>query len=567
MRVVLLFLIFITYIFGFDLNLTTSLVAIDKIDKNDTNLSIIQPVELNTTNLIVDSFYKDIEVIDASIDGNIWLTQYQNYLSYKELVKERDFLQKKLNEAKKNDDNDTISDDIKVYDEQILLLSEYENAPFSKMFGSNEIPEYQKITTPFGIFQGISYIKQLKSSKDEHLTTLNSLISLVDELEEKREILHSISTYIPENKKVFEDILKLDSALSEFKSAKNLGKTTYDVYSKRIDERIIMVRVDIKTQIKRAINIGALIVFIFLLSLFFKYIVKKSVKDNERSYMASKFINFINFILILLIVLFAYIDNISYMVTLLGFASAGLAIAMKDMFMSMLGWAVIMIGGTYRVGDRIKARKANGEIYVGDIIDISLLRMTVYEDITMTTWRETRRAGRIVFVPNNYIFTELISNYSHSGMKTVWDGIDIMLTFDSNHKKAIYIIRNIVRQYSKGYTDIAKKQMNKLRTQYSIKSPSVEPRIYHFFEPYGIQISVWYMTNSYATLGLRSTISGEILEALQKENDIHIAYPTHTLQMRENTLFVDKSVEHTEHKIKDLKEESSKKEDIQDSEE
>lgn len=155
--------------------------------------------------------------------------------------------------------------------------------------------------------------------------------------------------------------------------------------------------------------------------------------------------------------------------------------------------------------------------------------MTIYEDITLTTYSTNRRSGRIVFIPNNYIFTELIANYTHSGMKTVWDGIDIMLSFDSNHKKAMYIIKNITRKYSKGYTDIAKKQMNKLRDQYSIKNPNVEPRIYSFFEPYGINISVWYMTNSYAALALRSTISSEIVEALNLEDDIKIAFPTQTL--------------------------------------
>lgn len=34
----------------------------------------------------------------------------------------------------------------------------------------------------------------------------------------------------------------------------------------------------------------------------------------------------------------------------------------------------------------------------------------------------------------------------------------------------MYIIKNIARKYSKGYTDIAKKEMNKLRSQYSIKT-------------------------------------------------------------------------------------------------
>ena len=216
----------------------------------------------------------------------------------------------------------------------------------------------------------------------------------------------------------------------------------------------------------------------------------------------------------MLILLFGYIENIGYLITILGFASAGLAIAMKDMFMSILGYFVIIIGGSLRVGDRIRVKHVNGANYVGDIVDISLLRITIYEDITYTTYLENRRAGRIIFIPNNYIFTELISNYSHNGMKTVWDGIDILLSFDSNHKKAMWIIKE-----------------------------NVEPRIYSFFEPSGIQISVWYMTNSFATLALRSTICAEILESFSKEDDIKIAYPTQTLyyEKKHNPNFSDEN--------------------------
>lgn len=533
MRVLFLLFISLVVIFA-DVNKTTNIL-----DQNLSNLDLVQANETNITKNIIENLQNDLKNINETIKDNIWLTQYQNHLSYQKLIKERNELEKQLKNIKNKDKRETMLDDIKIYDEQILLLSEFESMPFSRLLETKDIPEYKKISTPFAILSGLSYIKQLNSQKDEYKSKLNQIITLVEKLKEKNDILMTINSYIPNDENTTKSLSELSFTITEFKSAKNLGKTTYDVYGKRIDDRINLVRSDIKTQLKRAFSIAGWIIFILLLSFIFKFIVKKSIKDNERSYMANKFINFINFTLIILILIFAYIDNVSYLVTVLGFASAGLAIAMKDMFMSMLGWGVIMIGGTFRVGDRIKARKANGEIYVGDIIDISLLRMTIYEDVTMTT-RETRRAGRIIFVPNNYIFTELISNYTHSGMKTVWDGIDILLTFDSNYKKATYIVKNIARQYSKGYTDIAKKQMNKLRTQYSIKSPSVEPRIFHFFEPYGILISIWYMTDSYATLGLRSTISGEILEAFEKEDDIKIAYPTQTLLFRKEDLLESK---------------------------
>ena len=63
----------------------------------------------------------------------------------------------------------------------------------------------------------------------------------------------------------------------------------------------------------------------------------------------------------------------------------------------------------------------------------------------------------------------------------------------------------------------------------------MEPRVFTFIEPHGIVISSWYMTNSFATLTIRSSISAEIIDALNKEDDIKIAYPTQTINLRKET--------------------------------
>lgn len=201
--------------------------------------------------------------------------------------------------------------------------------------------------------------------------------------------------------------------------------------------------------------------------------------------------------------------------------------------MSLMGWATIVMGGTIHVGDRVKFVR-DGVEYVGDIVDISMLRMTMHEDITLTAYMHNRRAGRIVFIPNNLIFTDMISNYSHAGLKTVWDGIDFMITFDSDIQKANSIAKEVTRKYSKGYTDITRKQLNKLRSQYGIRNTNVEPRIYTHIEPYGLKISAWYLTNSFATMTLRSTISIEIISRIHKEENIQLAFPTQSIYMDKN---------------------------------
>lgn len=499
-------------------------LSIAKTDTNSTALSFDDLEHIQNLNKRVDG-------INESIKNNIWQTRYNNFLTYQKLTQE---LKQVENEEKKlkskkgfEEKKEELLKRQETLMKQIELLAEYKKDPFQKLIEVPPIRELEKIGNPIAIISGFSYIKQLRTDKEEYKKRLESLDLLIETLKDKEKYLLEIQS-LSDSENIRKRINTNKYELNEFGALKDISKTTFSVYEKRLEEAISRASLDIKEQMKRAFNIASFIISVIVLSFLFKLVAKKYITDNERFYTANKFINLVNVTLIIVILLFAYIENVTYLVTVLGFASAGIAIAMKDMFMSMLGWTVIVFGGSFHVGDRVKVSK-DGVVYVGDIMDISLLRITIFEDITLTTYMENRRSGRIIFIPNNYIFTNLISNYTHQGMKTVWDGLDVTVSFDSNVKKAMYIVKNLTKKYSQGYTDIAKKQMNKLRSQYSLKNTNVEPRIYSFLEPHGLTISVWYMTNSYAALVLRSTLSSEIIEAFNKEEDIKIAYPTQTL--------------------------------------
>jgi len=476
-----------------------------------------------------------IAMIDEGIQGNLWFKRYDNYLTYQKLLEELTTVDNEVKKFKNTKDKtlqeryEKLLSKQESLEKQIELLQEFKNSPFSKLAEPQELNTLPKITNPFAIISALSYVKKIKQERFDYKTRIDSLDTLIVKLKEKISLLEALTQMEPSI--IQEDVIyEAQKELNAFISAQEVAATSYTLYAKKVEEAITHVTQDITLQIKRAFNIGIFVVVVIIFTLMLKFIAKRYIKDNERFYLANKILNFINITIILLILLFAYLENVSYLVTVLGFASAGIAIAMKDWFMSILGWMVIVFGGSFHVGDRVKVRK-DGLSYVGDIIDISLLRITILEDITLTTYTENRRSGRVVFIPNNYIFTTLISNYTHGTLRTVWDGIDLFITFDSNHKKAIHIIREITKKYAKGYTDIARKQLGLLRNQYSLKNTNVEPRIYSFIEPQGMCISTWYMTNSYAALTLRSTISSEIIDAINKEEDITIAYPTQNINL------------------------------------
>ncbi len=483
----------------------------------------------------IDRINTNIFRIDQNLKKDIWYTKYNNHQIYMDIENNLIEVQEKMKKLDPKMDKGKsieLTREDKALQNQLDLLSDFKAPPFENLTKPQDLESIPVIENPFSVFTGFTYLKLMRNKKEIFNNNLLELKELIKKLEIEQQHAKRLNQIIGGDYNI-DRIQKLESELDEIMSSLDIASNTYKLYAKKIDENILKTTAAIKAQMKRLFNLSIVILVIFLFSFLFKYLAKKTISDNERYYMANKGINFTNFLLVLIVLLFFFLENVAYIVTVLGFVSAGLAFAMKDFFMSFLGWIVIVFGGSFHVGDRIRVMK-NGLEYVGDIVDISILRMTILEDVTLTTYDVNRRAGRIIFVPNNFIFTELLANYTHGKIKTVWDGVDFTITYDSNYKKATHLVKEIVKKYSKGYTDISRKQLNMLRSQYSLKNINVEPRIYTFMEENGIKISCWYMTNSYATLTLRSNIFSNIIDAINEEDDIKIAYPTQIVNIKKD---------------------------------
>ena len=546
--ILLLSVLFLSLYSSNDINATKNTLQIqlekERIRKEQNKQEVIKQNKIKQDNIRKSKILKYISklnIIEQEIlQEQVWMKSYSSYItslevrdSLKKIRQRISFLKQKGSYLTDKDNLPSLIAKERILATQVNRLKEKNSALFSKLLTPPSIDKIPEIINPFEIFTGISFIKTVKSYLADYMQRKEKITELIKLIRQENSIYINILPLDIE-KKYLKEAQKKAKQLELFEIALDTISVTAEVYQKRLE----VIEVNIKKQIYSLVDIGIIILLVFLSFSLLKLVIKRYISDSDRFYMANKIINFTNITIIIIILFFNYIENVSYLVTILGFASAGIAIAMKDWFMSILGWLVIVFGGSVHVGDRIRV-DMDGMKYVGDVMDISLLRMTLLEDITYTTYRTNRRAGRIIFIPNNYVFTKMIANYSHAALKTVWDGIDITITFDSNHKKAMHICKQITKKYSKGYTDITRKQLNKLRSHYSLKNTNVEPRILSFIEPYGLVISSWYLTNAYGTLTLRSSISMEIIDAFNAEDDIEIAYPTQSININKPSKSID----------------------------
>ncbi|MGW8169420.1 MAG: mechanosensitive ion channel domain-containing protein [Sulfurovaceae bacterium] len=492
--------------------------------------------ELNAEN--IQELISEKNNINDDLKNNIWITVYENYKNYQALQNKKNALDKEITRLERKSPNNierktnlkTLQDERDGITNKLQLLGEYKDEPFKKLLSPNPIDTAPTVDNPLEIFSALSFREKLKSDQGEYDQRYKSLTLVVETLERKEQVLKEIIKLDPNEKKHKDEYKKTKELLDTLKPFVEIFRTTQNVYGKKIEEMKINITQGIAQESKKLITVSIILGVLFGLLLLSKYLMRRYLVDIERFYTLNKALNLTFVIFVILILLFVYIENVNYLITILGFASAGIAIALKEWFMSVIGWLVIFFGGSIRVGDRVRFFKDGAE-YVGDIIDISLLRITILEDVTLTTFERNRRAGRVIYIPNNYIFTNMIANYTHSGLDTVWDGIDFIVTFDSNISKASTIAKDIAQKYSKGYAENTRKHLNKLRRHYHLKNISVEPRVFTLITPYGMKISVWYYTNSYSTLPLRSTISASIINNIKKEHDIYLAYPAQSIFM------------------------------------
>ncbi len=490
----------------------------------DNNITPI--VDINKSSVL---YKKEIKNIDKELNKIDFFIKYKQYQKLEELKTKLKNIEKKLKYLKRyrrNKKSEISSLELKktAYEQQIEIMGIGKNNLFDAIISVKSLPKPFHITNPFEIVSVINYKKEIKNMIKKYEEEYEQIDTIISLLNKKKNILASLNEDTKNVNKIIEDFYLIKDI---YRSKLEQIKTQALLYTQKMSE-------EENYQIKKLIT---LLITIFISVLFFtilKFAFKKYPKNIENIYLINKILNILNFTVALLIIMFFYIENATYLITILGFASAGIAIAMKDWFMNIFGWFVIMITGDFKVGDRIKVTLQNGNIeIIGDVIDITISQIIIHEDVTLTTYTKNRRAGRIVFVPNNVVFTNPIFNYTHSGLKTIWDGIDIVITFDSNFRKAEYIAKEVVKKYAKGYTDMTRIQLNKLRSSYNIRNTNVEPRIYTFVGEYGIVVSCWYL-NSYSPLALRSKIATDILEAFMQEDDIKVTYNTLNIIKKEN---------------------------------
>jgi small-conductance mechanosensitive channel len=261
-------------------------------------------------------------------------------------------------------------------------------------------------------------------------------------------------------------------------------------------------------------------------------IINRTIKDIKKKYRIRKFAIYIATFICLLIIILIWLKKGASFPTILSILGAGLALALHQPITSMAGWLLILIRRPYETGDRIQIGNN-----AGDVIDIRLFYTSMLE---IGNWVDADQStGRIIHCPNGKIFTESIFNYTR-GFEYLWNEIKIIVTFESNWKKAKDIIQEIG---SKDFADLDKKvgaKIKRMSKKYMIHYEKLTPIVWTNIVDFGVELTLRYLTEARKRRSSQDEICHSILDKFNKEPDVDFAYPTYRIYRQGESSSKDK---------------------------
>ena len=172
----------------------------------------------------------------------------------------------------------------------------------------------------------------------------------------------------------------------------------------------------------------------------------------------------------------------------------------------------------FNVGDRIQIGQ-----HAGDVIDVRIFKFTLME---IGNWVDADQStGRVLHIPNGLVLSEIVSNYSR-GFQYIWNELPVLVTFESNWKKAKTILQEIVTKHAQHSSEVAQKHIQEASRRFMIFYSVLTPTVYTSVAESGVLLTIRYLCEPRTRRGTSETIWEDVLHQFAAHKDIDFAYPT-----------------------------------------
>ena len=198
--------------------------------------------------------------------------------------------------------------------------------------------------------------------------------------------------------------------------------------------------------------------------------------------------------------------------TIIGLATAGLTLVMKDFIVAFFGWFTLMGKNGISVGDWVEIEGISGEV-----VEIGILKTVLLERGNASA--DGRPTGRHVTFSNSFAMEQHYFNFSTSN-QWLWDKLAVTLPMDADPYRTVNQIREIVERETAEDAAAAAKDWERVAPKYGNSTFSAKPGVDLRPSSLGLDVVVRYITRAPEREAKRSRLFKEIVDLLHKGEDV-----------------------------------------------
>src|SRR5665213_1207967 len=259
------------------------------------------------------------------------------------------------------------------------------------------------------------------------------------------------------------------------------------LYERRLNNWRAAVRSQLMTELKGLfVRIGMLALIlgiVFAAAEVWRRAIFRYIHEPRRRYQFLLLRKFVLWFTTAIIVGLAFASRLGSVVTFAGLLTAGVAVALQNVILSIVGYFFLIGKYGIRVGDRVQSGTVNGTV-----IDIGLVRFHLMElagtGSDLPTGRVVAFSNSLVFQPGAGLFKQI------PGTNFAWHEITLTLAPDADYAGVKKRLLGVAEAVLADYHDEMERQHQALESTFATDSNGFHPSAHLRLTPLGLEVTL-----------------------------------------------------------------------------
>ncbi len=276
-------------------------------------------------------------------------------------------------------------------------------------------------------------------------------------------------------------------------------------------------REEMESLLVRLAILALVIAAVFAAGEVWRKAIFRYIRETRRRYQFLLFRKVMLWLAIGIIVIFTFAAELGSVATFAGLLTAGVAVALQNVILSVAGYFFLMGKYGVRVGDRVQIAGVTGEV-----VDIGLVRLHLLE--LTSGGPDAQPSGRVVAFSNSIVFQSTSGVFKKiPGTSFAWHEISLTFSPETNYRTIQERITKAVDAALKDDHEAMERQMRHMeQTLDSISAIELRPKTHLHFTTSGIEATVRFPVETKNAMDMDDRVMRHINAAIEEDPKLNL---------------------------------------------